>query len=735
MNRNFIILLLIIFVIGVLYYYIKKERFIDANNCLDLSFNTDDKSKPFNQIFSKIYINNTTFNDPKKFMTFMNQDFNELHQKAIASFLGLRDGINMKSTQDYQHFVVKHKILVSFDSNIDKYLEINFNNFQNNAQFIKIIYNHTNMKCVVENSLPESTDSEIIVPRTTMEPSEIILSNGFGNTIEFVMTTIRRTGVIYNQFSFFINGNMYCYNLPNGIENHFYNGLRNITIYSSNTNSNNSFTIRHTCNGEIYSSYAARKIDWIRVPKNAGYYDTRAVIRDIPNSWGGFHLVIPNMGTFPGYLPIGAYMIRGYNTTDPNLMTNPAFESALILKEGDYVIPGTKYWNTWDNGRNYGSGWAEYPRWDELAEDGTKYIFMNSSIETKNVNGTDYAFKGLGGDAITVMKGTQWGKDKIAERKYNKENYSHKWWANTGIFGDDWATGPDNGSFINYAGLSYDIIQAENDNYLGFRRYQENPQPYKPLALIREDCLEEHTASSGAQALWWSTGTTTREGSVWTYNNEAINKEGSAGYPGDWLTVFNVGSGAPEPQKKLKIKDTCLFPQPQLLTNDEKINIDAIVVDRTNTYLDNLKTLKTTKDSVINPNINLIKTENTLKITNLNQSINNSKSIYDSDYNANMNVNAVQDKYNNRYDFMNLLSDKLTPLKATERTLYNNQKPKLNTISSAIDTSLYEQVNLLKEANKNFISKSSNTSDLVKQYNLQRDNDKILRFIGQQVSK
>lgn len=175
MNRNFIILLLIIFVIGVLYYYIKKERFIDANNCLDLSFNTDDKSKPFNQIFSKIYINNTTFNDPKKFMTFMNQDFNELHQKAIASFLGLRDGINMKSTQDYQHFVVKHKILVSFDSNIDKYLEINFNNFQNNAQFIKIIYNHTNMKCVVENSLPESTDSEIIVPRTTMEPSEIIL--------------------------------------------------------------------------------------------------------------------------------------------------------------------------------------------------------------------------------------------------------------------------------------------------------------------------------------------------------------------------------------------------------------------------------------------------------------------------------------------------------------------------------------------------------------------------------
>ena len=42
---------------------------------------------------------------------------------------------------------------------------------------------------------------------------------------------------------------------------------------------------------------------------------------------------------------------------------------------------------------------------------------MNSSIETKNVNGTDYAFKGLGGDAITVMKGTQWGKTELQRER------------------------------------------------------------------------------------------------------------------------------------------------------------------------------------------------------------------------------------------------------------------------------------------------------------------------------
>jgi hypothetical protein len=637
MNQSFIIFLLIILIIGILYYYLKKEGFGDiTQSCLDsdLNFNTDDKSKPYNQIFSKVYTNNSIFNDPVKYLTFMNKDFNQVHQNAIASFLGLREAINLKATNDYQHYIVKHQMNILFNSPIDKYLEITFNNVDNNP-FMKIIYNHTNQKCIIENKL----NNYLELPESSSEPYVINLPNGIYNRIKFVTTTLRRNGVIRNQFGIIINDNMYCYNLLSGIENHFYNALRNITIYASNTNLNNTFTISHMCSGEIYASYADSKIKSQRFPTKSSNYTIRGTNWDAP-----FNLLRPNVPA--GYYPIGSYFIFNLGNINDNQI------GPLILEEGDYVKPSITYSNKWDNDGKGSKRGAHY-----------QFTLLNANDRTINVSGNDYTFRALGGSVIL-----------------NK---------------------PVNSS-------------------IG-----------EPVALIRQDCLEEHP--DGIHRLWNDEGSRARrDGSIWTYNAKYRD---NYGHPGQNLAVFQEGHHTAPSDKKWIIKESCVVPQPQLLSAAEISNIDTLVADRIKFYFNQIIALKNEKDAIVNPNMQGLNDTTQIKQT-ISQMINNSKSSYDSVYTQNMNINDMQNQYNKHYDFINLLKDTINPVKNNEKTLYNDYSPKINEIISDIDNNkLSEPVNQFKEIDNNFITKSKNTSELSQQYNLQRDNDKILKFLGEQVSK
>ncbi len=651
MNQIFIIFLLIILIIGVLYYYLRKEGFVDVTECLDLNFNTDDKSKKYNQIFSKVYSNipeSRIFNDPLKYMTFMNKDFNQLHQNAIASFLGLRDAINVKAIQPYQHYVVRHKMTVLFNSPVDKYLEITFNNFDN-IPFVKIIYNHTEKKCIVENKLPDYLETPL-VPGATSDPYIINLPNGFGTKIEFVTTTLRRDGVLRNQFGIIIDGNMHCYNLLGGIENHFYNALRNIMIYAPNNNINNTFTISHLCIGEIYASYAKEKIESRRVDKNANIYQTQVTFNSINGGWGGFSLVLPQTQTDPSEYALGSYLVRPGMY---DMRTDPGLVSALILKQGDYVIPAQTYSDKWGNG-------------GKLINNKASYLFINPNDMVKDINGTNYNFKGFGG---TIIEETGRG----------------------------------------------------------------NPRPNKDLALVREDCLIQNP--NNITQLWNDRGSRARrDGSIWTYNHGNGNPQNRLGLPGDDLTIFQSGYNQPS-EKRWIINDSCLVPQPQLLTDAEISNINNLVADRTRFYFMQIITLKNEKDAIVNPNIPQMN-DSTIFKNQINQMINNSKSLYDLNNQANKNTNDMQNQYNNHYNFINLLKDTITPIKNNEKIMYNDYSPKINQITSEMDNKiLSEPIDLYSEINNSFITNSKKTSDLVQQYNLQRDNDKILKFIGEQVSK
>ena len=615
MNQIFIIFLLIILIIGVLYYYTKKESFNNPASCLDLYFNTTDKSKPLNEIFTEVYSSSQRYDDPKTYTTFMNPDFTESYQEGIASFLGLREAFNLKAKEN-QHYVVRHMIMVSFTSPIDKYLEIIFNNFDN-IPFVKITYNHSEKqkKLFIETKLPDNpSSSSRLIPRTSSSINTVDLPNGLYTQIFFTVVTIRRNGEIRNEFQIYWNdkilsfrgssSRLRCYSLLPGIEKHFYNALKNITIYASG----NTFKISHLCTGTIYGEYDKAKIESIRVPKNSDYFHNRAKIKSIPYNWGGFDLIIPDVSQHPpGYLPLGAYMVR--NEYSSNVVKGSETKGALILKEGDYVIPGTKYWNIWDNGRNYGSGWAEYPIWDQTAEGGTKYIFMNSSNETKNVNGVDYTFKGLGGDAITIMKGKPSGYAENKHLQLIKE--STNW--STGFFGTamkkKFFSYKDFGDYPSLSGVAganfrdktYEVLQYEPDDYRGFRRYIKDPKPYTPLALVREDCLEDHPAPN-ASPYWSASGAQSREASAWTYIDN--NFKSSESYPGELLMVFSEGQNSnPSPDKKLKIKESCLLPQPQLITNEETNAIIASVKENTDKYLLELKNLKREKDAIVNTNV------------------------------------------------------------------------------------------------------------------------------------
>lgn len=650
MNRNFIILLLTIFVIGILYYYIRYEGFGDSETCLDVNFNTDDKYKPYNQVFSKVYKNDKIFTD-KKFLTFMNSDFNDPHIMAISNFLALRDSINSKATKDYQHYVITHKMMVSFNSDIDKYLEINFNNFEN-IPIIKIIYTHENKKLNIENKL--------IDPST----NELTLNNGFSNSIEFIITVLKRNKIISNQFSFVINGNMYCYNLPEGLENHFYNNLKNITVYPSTTNTNNYFTIRHTCTGEIYAAYMDSKIKSRRIPTGSSDYTIKGTVDK------KFNLLMPN--TPNGYYPLGSYLI---NNIDPRNKTNNHPNGPLILEDGDYVKPSTGYINKWDN---KGTLTKQEKLINMFRKDRDKvtnypprlasyiYTLLNASDRKINIRGTNYNFKALSGPVIIGEPGNS----------------------------------------------------------------QINP----PVALVREDCLSPHP--NNIKLLWDSKNTnTSKEGSIWTYNNNNSYSSFTLGHPGDYLAVFQTGYKSPSPQLKWIIKEECMTIQPQLLTNEEKQSIDVLVNDRANYYYSIIKDKKERSDSMINPNLEKIIKENNEKINNINIMVNNSKSIYDLDYQTNKGLYNMQDKYNSRYDFLNLLNTQLNPIKDNEINTYTNNGSKINQISSSIDNSLYMPSDLLKESNTKFISETGNTNNLIQQYGLQRQNENILRVIGEQISK
>jgi hypothetical protein len=640
---------LIILIIGILYYYLGKEGFVDNTQCLgsELDFNTDDKYTDYDKIFSKVYNNNIILKDSGKYLTFINKDFTELpHQKAIASFLGLREAINLKANNNYQHYVIKHKMRVLFKSPVDKYLEITFNNFDN-IPFVKIIYNHTNKKCIIENKLPDYQETPLIPGGSNTK--EIDLPNGFGTTIEFVSITLKRNGENRNQFGFIIDNNMYCYNLLMGIDNHFYNALKNITIYAPNTNMNNTFTITHMCSGEIYASYADSKIKSYRFPYNSNNYTVKGTNWDKLQPFKKpFNLLRPNVVS-AGWYPLGSYLI--YNLGN----TNDYYNSPLIVQEGDYVQSSMTYSNKWDNDGKRRKG----------SKRGANYQFtlLNADDRVINIKGSDYTFRALGGSVL------------------------------------------------------------DNKPIDKFNGWQ--------VALIREDCLEENP--NNLVPLWYDRGSgARRDGSIWTYNNPYMEH---AGVPGQNLAIFQEGYNQPPRDKKWIIKESCLVPQPQLLTDSEISQIDALVDDKIKNYLTAIVALKLEKDAIINPNTSQM--NNSIKFkTEINTTINNSKSKYDSDYTQNMNVNNMQNQYNKHYDFINLLKDTVTPVKNNEKTLYNDYLPKINQITKEMDNKiLSEPIGLFSEIDSNFITKSQQTSDLVQQYNLQRDNDRVLKFMGEQVSK
>jgi len=715
MNHIFIIFLIVILIIGILYYYLTKEGFIDNATCLgsELDFNTDNKYVAHYDVFSKVYNKNKIFKDSGEYLTFMNKDFTELtHQTAIASFLGFREAINLRATNDYQHYIIKHKMTVSFKYPVDKYLEITFNNFDN-IPFVKIIYNHTDKKkCIIENQLPTNGTTPGALTKQEM------FLNGFGINIEFLAITLKRKGVISNQFSIIINNTigstagitMYCYNLIGGIDNHFYNALRNITIYAPNTNVNNTFRISHMCSGEIYASYAERKIKSMRAERDN--YTGKAWV-------GDFELIRPNTATdYTSHYALGVYLnIPSAVWGDMRLKTNEVLMKPLILQEGDYVKPAESYSNIWDI---------------NAISDKTHYLFLNPDDTEISVNGSNYKFKGLGGDIIevtpqSVQENIRIFRDQIvglgiddAARKIDMDAKKARY------------TAEDVPSWY------YNQAKLESGE---LRWYDEvNPDIYRkfrPLALVREDCLEEHP--SNANKLWDDTNSGANKNlSIWTYNHEY---NGHAGHPGHNLAVFQGNYDNPSPRQKFRIKESCLLDQPQLLNNDQISYINALIDQKIQNYLTKIVNLKREKDEKDAKNAKIASDTSQMNQitklkTDINTMINDSKSSYDLVYKQNMDVNDMQNQYNKHYDFINLLKDKVTPVKNNEKILYNDYSPPINQITTEMNNKiLYEPIGLLSEIDNNFITKSQQISDLTQQYNLQRESDKILKFMGELISK
>jgi hypothetical protein len=388
MNKRFLILLLIIFVIGIIVYkYSKIKESFAFNNTSCLNFNgmmitnQSDPYLPLLQLngnrtiglnFSMLYqfkINNN-LND-KLYNTFVNDDFNENLQKIVSSFLATRVAYDsyVNTVPDKIKNSVHYSIIKTYK--IDLY-NTNFNYFEcilkgkDNANLLKFtIRDSTNSQKVlkIENNIPYTTPNNSPI---TISSSDLNLK-----VITLNFKTILKYGVLVNQISIKIGNTGFCQDLPTGIRNHFMENFSNITFYMS---SGATFRLNSILESGIYASLIKPKIEWTRS------YDFRPVSCEgsapcVNNNAGG--IKINRVEPPDGYYALGDYYTK--NGTPQS--------GALVVKKGEYVIPVEKILKVWNNRGN--PPYAEFYMNKDVTKDTAIFYALGDYVKISTTN-NDY---------------------------------------------------------------------------------------------------------------------------------------------------------------------------------------------------------------------------------------------------------------------------------------------------------------------------------------------------------
>ncbi len=705
MNKKFILILFVIFIIGfITYKYKKNELFYVEPIRLIPNISTPSvffTGGPYGNL-KLLYQNvDSIVSEPKKI--FQSSDFNDNYALMVAKFLNSREKIDnwinttvLPNFRPYLYFFIYKKYTFTL-SGTPIYFECSLDKPEKQSlPMLKIIFN--------KNPLKDDPNNSLRIEHNIESSFNNSYNIGDLNKIEIYINTIKslysdNSYVIENFYNIRINGNLFSsIKLKNGLSDHFLNNLKNVSHYSSEENIKT--TMVSELNFNLYGSYVPPVIE----SKRTSIKDGTTGFQDILSKCCGRGWFSSGMGELNIKRPIigdGYYALGDYYNR-PDLVDNiwsygwtatRGTEDALLVKKKDnVVIPVETITKRWYNG-------------------GCRYCDGNAIILFSNNNLKKTV------PVITGLTTTE-----------NRE--------------------------MNFLALGdYAEPQTVPPRQAPTRT---NALPDHPHVLIREDYLESINNYLGA--IYDDRGSGVSEQlRVWTYFGKAYDQR--MGNPGKMLALFITGYGDDGAVKQYPngirshiIKESALVSQKMMdLSQNERKTIDGFFnlssgfmnvtkpieenFENLNSYYNKIKGNKAS-DSVSNPLESIYTSNSQRRNKQSSENAKKSEDNYTSTTNYNLKMNQLQTENNNFYNFMDGVTKQLREQRARERDMVSTE---LDSLKSGV-TAKNGLQSTINEANKTSLAVDSslnilgsNMVEQVRQYSVQKDNENMLSSFNPQV--
>ncbi len=689
MNKKFILILFVIFVIGIITYKYKKNELFEPQDTREISL--DDIAPTYDFIksssnsgglFKNLYSIEQSYGSDGK-NRFLNTDFNNNYDLMIAKFLNGREQINdwINSTvlpdfSPYMYFSIYKKYSFSFTGS-PSYFNCTLNK-SDDSKFLEIIFNLNEFK---------DNPNSILTINHNVETSSVQNFNyNKLNKLEIYINTVKNkfsngSYVIENFYNITFNDTLISrIKLKDGIENHFLMDLKHITYSCSDENV--TAKMNSSVNLNIYSKKLPAVIESTRTPLKDGKTGFEDII-----CGNGASCFAARMSQLNIKRPIiqNEYYALGDYFNLPSW--NRGIEDALLVKKKEnIVIPVETLTRKW---YSHGCRWCNGK---------PMMLYSNNNIKRK----------------VPVITSLTTKEDKDM---------------NFLAIGD-------------YAETAWNVNTKASQNH--------------PHVLIREDYLE--ATSSGPSPVFDDRGSRAHEDlRVWTYFTNTNDQR--KGQPGRMLALFIYGwhdnainEQYPNGIRNRIIKESALTPQHMMDLNQKEINTIQGFFTSSSGFMNVIKPIEEkfenitsyynkikenkTSDSNMNPLESAYQSASKRRNQQINENVKNSEDNYNSITKYNLQMNQQQKENNDFYNFMDDVSKQLSEQRARERSMVGSELDALKNKVTEKDglQSMINDANktsLVVDSSLNLLG--SNMVEQVRQYSLQKDNEKVLLSFSPQV--
>jgi hypothetical protein len=249
MNKIFILILFVIFVIGIITYKYKKNELFELKDNREISldniaplYDFTKSSSNSDNLFKNLYGNVKSYNpEGKNINIFTTLDFSNDYRWMVAKFLNVREEINnwINSTllpdfRPYVYFSIYKKYSFSFTGSI-KNFECQLNNNKSGSKpFININFNL--------NEVKEKPANKLTIKHEVESSSEQNFDYTNLNKLEIYINTLKNklsdgSDVIENFYNIIFNDSLIStIKLKDGLADHFLLNLKDVTYRSSDEN-------------------------------------------------------------------------------------------------------------------------------------------------------------------------------------------------------------------------------------------------------------------------------------------------------------------------------------------------------------------------------------------------------------------------------------------------------------------------------------------------------------------